>query len=245
MTERSATSPPFKAFRSFNAEPPSIRANSRSRPGEWILEWFADDSLEHRLARALLSRRLIPYKELLEAFEFFERSRRRVRAACVVDLCCGHGLVGMLYGAFCRDVERVLCVDKAIPDSAEEMLAALTSEAPWLGPKVRLQSSAIDTIELPPASALVGVHACGSATDEIIHRAVTGRHKVALLPCCHAKATAAAPATLTQQLGVALATDIDRTYVLQRSGFRTRWTAIPDSITPQNRVILAWPSVPV
>ncbi len=38
-------------------------------------------------------------QEVLEACEFVERVRRRVRRACVVDLAAGHGLVGLLLAA--------------------------------------------------------------------------------------------------------------------------------------------------
>lgn len=57
----------FKAFRRFNTDPPPIHLDSRSRPGAWALRWFASDGMEDRLARALLSARAVPFKEVLEA----------------------------------------------------------------------------------------------------------------------------------------------------------------------------------
>jgi len=50
--------------------------------------------LEDKLARALASRSAISLKEYAESVEFFTKIRRQTRAACVVDLACGHGMTG-------------------------------------------------------------------------------------------------------------------------------------------------------
>lgn len=235
----------FKAFRRFNADPPPIHLDSRSRPGDWALDWFASDGMEDRLARALLSARAVPFKEVLEAFEFFERARRHVRAPVVADLCCGHGLVGMLYGVFHRDVDDVLLVDRVRPGSVDRTLAALAEVAPWLPGKVRFQPAELAELRLPPGAATLGVHACGPATDAVIDLALEARGPIALLPCCHPKAGVPGPATLAHHLGHGVATDVHRTYRLEAAEYATRWTTIPAAITPMNRVILAWPGAPM
>ncbi len=231
----------FKAFRTFNANPPPIHLDSRSRPGAWSQSWFTSDRMEDRLARALLAARAVPFKELLEAFEFFERARRRVRAPRVADLCCGHGLVGMLYGVFHRDVAEVLLVDRTRPGSAETSLRALATVCPWLPGKVRFVEAELDSVRLSAGDAVLGVHACGRASDAVIEMAVAARGPVALLPCCHPRRGVPGPATLATHLGHAVATDIHRTYRLEAAGYQTRWTTIPEAITPMNRVITAWP----
>ncbi len=234
----------FRAFRRFNRERPALGFASRSRPGEWIADWFGGDGIEDRLARALLDARAVPFKEILESFEFFERSRGHVRAPVVADLCSGHGLAGMLYGVFHRDVDRVLLVDRVRPPSVSVCLEALATVAPWLPAKVDVQERAIEDLELPDNSAVLGVHACGGATDAILDVALRAQASVAVLPCCHAKALLPGPATLGNALGLAAATDVHRTYRLHSAGYRTRWTAIPEAITPMNRVILGWPESP-
>ena len=55
--------------------------------------YFADDSLQSRFVQEIAAQRLLPIKEVLESFEFFARVRKQTRAACVADLCCGHGSV--------------------------------------------------------------------------------------------------------------------------------------------------------
>lgn len=232
----------FKAFPQLEDWADQAALHSRRRPGPWVLDWFSRDTHPDRLARALLERRVLPFKEVLESFEFFERARRRVRRPVVADLCCGHGLVGLLYGVFHRDVEQVLLVDRIRPSSAEACLDALAPLAPWLRKKVRFSVAQLEDVEVPPESAVLGVHACGTATDKVIGHALASRGPIALLPCCHARAQQPGPAAIGRALGVSLATDIHRTYRLEDAGYRTRWSAIPDAITPMNRVILGWPT---
>ncbi len=231
----------FKAFPRFNDALPDLHLDTRARPGAWVLRWFDGDGMADKLARALLTARAVPFKEVLESFEFFEHARRRVRAPVVADLCCGHGLAGMLYGAFHRDVDRVLLVDRARPDSVARSLAALGAVAPWLPPKVRFVEGRVEDVPLPAGAALLGVHACGGATDAILDRALGVGGPVALLPCCHPARALPGPPTLGRALGTPLATDIHRTYRLDAAGYRTRWSEIPAAITPMNRVIAAWP----
>ena len=46
---------------------------------------------------------------------------------------------------------------------------------------------------------------------------------------------------MTAGLGAPLAFDVDRTYRLERAGYHVRWDAIPEAITPMNRLLVAWP----
>lgn len=217
-----------------------VDPRSRSRTGDKALPFFQSDRLNDKLARVLMASGVVPFKELLESFEVFEHVRRVVRAPTVVDLCCGHGLVGMLYGIHHRDVLRVALVDRTRPASVDPILSALDSVAPWLRPKLRFTEAEVGTVPIPEDAALLGIHACGRATDAIIDRAIAGGHPVALLPCCHPKRHLPGPPTLGPSLGVSLATDVYRTYRLDAAGYRTRWTELPVRITPMNRVITAW-----
>lgn len=232
----------FKAFPQLAAWRDDPALHSRRRPGPWVLEWFAADTRPNQLARALLEARVLPFKEVIESFEFFERARRRVRAPVVADLCCGHGLVGLLYGVFHRDVEQVLLVDRTRPASAEACVAALQPLAPWLPSKVRYEVCRLEDLAVPASAAVLGVHACGVATDAVIDHALRAAGPVALLPCCHPKSGMPGPASLGRALGVEMATDIHRTYRLEAAGYTTRWAEIPAAVTPMNRVILAWPA---
>jgi len=232
----------LKAFPRIDPGQMPVDPHTRSKTGTTARGLFTGDALNEKLALALIDARVLPFKEVLESFEFFEHVRRRVRGPLVVDLCCGHGLVGMLYGIHHRDVTRVRLVDRRRPASVDPILDALHPVAPWLRAKVVFEACPIEAVQLDSPAAVLGIHACGTATDAVLDVAIGGHHPVAILPCCHPKRHLPGPPTLGQALGVGLATDIHRTYRLEAAGYRTRWSQIPSQITPMNRVIAAWPA---
>ena len=232
----------LKAFPRIDPAQMPIDPHTRSKTGTRARDLFTGDRLNEKLALALIDARVLPFKEILESFEFFEHVRRRVWAPQVVDLCCGHGLVGMLYGIHLRKVTQVRLIDRRRPASVDLILDALQPVAPWLRAKVVFEARSIDAVTIEGPTAVLGIHACGTATDAVLERALAGRHPVAVLPCCHPKRSLPGPATLGQALGIGLATDIHRTYRLEAAGYRTRWSQLPSEITPMNRVITAWPA---
>ena len=81
---------------------------------------------------------------------------------------------------------------------------------------------------------------CRGLTDMIIAAAAEAdARSVALMPCCYKSTAADAPDALRVALGVPLAADVHRTYQLEQLGYTVQWSAIPTSITPMNRIILA------
>ncbi|REK11487.1 MAG: methyltransferase domain-containing protein [Acidobacteria bacterium] len=234
--------PRFLMLRRFDCEAPvAPGSRSRLRPGD--ARWFRGDGLAERLARELCAQRALPLKELVEAYEFFARVRRRVRAATVCDLCCGHGLVGVLYALFERKVDEVVLVDRRRPESWPRILEADRRAAPWVEPKLRWEVATLERAapSLPEGAALIAVHACGLRTERVIKLAIERRAPVGLLPCCRPHRRHPAPLSLQRALGADLAIDVDRTYTLERAGYRVRWDAIPASITPMNRVLIGVP----
>jgi len=239
----------FRALRPFDA--PELRrlAGSRSALDERAAAAFDRDDLTHRLVRALARERALPIKELAESFELFARVRRRVRAAHVVDLCAGHGLTGILFALFERRVERVTLLDQRCPPSHARVRAAVARVAPWVAPKLVYRRAKLrdasgvlleEAARAPGArAALVAVHACGARTDRVIDLALELGGAVAVMPCCYSAAACAAPVALREHLGLELATDVERTYRLERAGFHVRWSSVPDAITPMNRVLTA------
>jgi hypothetical protein len=57
---------------------------------------FPEETLFHRIARAVCRAGVLPRKELYEAWETARRVRRRFRGGRVVDLACGHGLLAQI-----------------------------------------------------------------------------------------------------------------------------------------------------
>lgn len=155
----------LKAFPHIDLNALPVDLHSRSRTGERARPFFSSDRFGDKLARALMDAQVLAFKELLESFEVFEHLRRAVRAPVVVDLCCGHGLVGMLYGIHHKDVEAVHLVDRTQPASVPKILSALDPVAPWLRAKVTYAEADIRTVALPEGAALLGIHAAPANRD--------------------------------------------------------------------------------
>lgn len=232
----------FRVFPQFDTPELKAYANSRQRLPGLLLDCFPGDRPQDRLARALIERRAVNLKELLESFEFHHRVRRRLRGPVMADLFCGHGLTGVLFAAAERSVERVLLLDHRRPDSFDSILEAAASTAPWVLDKVEYREHPIDidTVTVPAEAALLAVHACGHRTDTAIQIASRGGHPLAAMPCCYRTSRPLGPSGLRETLGRPLAVDIDRTYRLEAAGLHVDWEHLPDAITPMNRILVAW-----
>jgi hypothetical protein len=243
MTNRQAS---FKAFRQFND--PTIRgiASLRGRLDENLARLFQTDAVLDRLALELARRRVLPLRELVESAEFFERVRKSMRGPIVADMCCGHGLLGILFALLERRTERVLLVDRRRPPSFSAVLDAAAAVGPWVVDKVRYLEMRVQRrpLELGGESegaSIVAVHACGARTDRCLEQAVARGAPVAVMPCCYRHTADRVPEALRESLGVPLATDVDRTYRLDAAGYRVMWTHVPPVITAHNRVLIALP----
>ncbi len=230
----------FRAFRQFNQSlPAQVVASTYGLNTAVADQYFGGDSLHSVIVRSLAATRCIPIKEVVESFEVFEVVRKDLRAAEIVDLCCGHGLVGLLMAAFERRVERVHLCDRKIPDSAAAVLAAVASVAPWVADKVQHHAMPMYRVgeQVTFASALA-THACGRLTDQSVELAMERGCPIAVTPCCYTKRTGVAPPVLQRELGLEIATDTERTLRLHQAGYTVKWKYIPESITPMNRVII-------
>ena len=199
-----------------------------------------------RLAGALIG--IIDAKELFEALEFFERVRRRLACDSVVDACAGHGLVGLLFAAFCKPVTAVTLLDLRRPPSFDAVHAAVCSVAPWVRDKhvtyletdvrqlvqsthgdadaARLALRRMLLPHVPPATqlgsarlALTAVHACGTLTDTCLALAAAADvDAMAALPCCFTGTAASVPYGVRRLLGVSAAADVRRAFYLEDGG---------------------------
>jgi hypothetical protein len=88
---------------------------------------------------------------------------------------------------------------------------------------------------------VISTHACGSLTDKVLHYASTiNASSIAVMPCCYTGTADGAPYGIKRMLGVSLAADIRRSFVLQECGaYHVDFASIPKSITPMNRIIVA------
>ncbi len=231
----------FAAYPQFNDEALHSFAGMKHRIHSLPRELFPTDHLPDRLARALAERRAIHIKELLEAFEFFARVRKRVRSPTMVDLCAGHGLAGLVFALCEPTIQSVQLIDQRKPPSFDRIWDAFVSIAPWVKEKVVYREATLDdSLELPRGASVLLVHACGALTDQGLSYAIRADASVAAMPCCYGKALPARVGALSQPFGREAAIDISRTYRLADEGYQVDWGRIPRPITPKNRVLIGW-----
>lgn len=231
------------------AAPPPGHSRRHTRLNAQHAALFPGDGAYSRLARAVAAARCVDGKEFVESVELFALVRRRVRRPTLLDLCAGHGLVGLLFAAFEPAVRRVLCVDVRQPGSHAALLAAVASVAPWAADKVEFlqasvqQAAAGAELSAAPRGScgVVAAHACGALTDECLRMAVGLGAPMALLPCCYTGTAAGAPRAARRLLGDAAAADCERARALEAAGYEVAFDALPRSITALNRVLVATP----
>ncbi len=230
-------------FREFNTPEYREYGGLKCRIDASCLEHFAGNRLAVHFVHALAAERAIKLKEVFESFEFFARVRRRVRAKHMADLCCGHGLTGIVFAMMERQVEQVTLLDTTRPRNHDKVMAAALAVAPWVKDKIRYLEVPVQQAAsvLEPDTSLVAVHACGVRTDRCIEAAIELRGPIAVMPCCYQQTGKDAPRGLFRALGRSLSTDVQRTYTLEDAGFDVEWTGIPAEITPMNRVMVAIP----
>lgn len=232
----------FRLLRQFNEPSFQKKIKCRDKLRKSDTRWFPGDYLSSEFARALCERRAVPFKEVLESFEFYACVRNRMRKSPkLADLCCGHGLVGVVFAMFERSVTEVTLIDRKRPPSFDAVLEAATDVIPWIADKIRYIECPVSQAEkqLEAGTGVLGVHACGTRSDRCLELAMALSSSLAILPCCRDYSTHDSPPVLKQVLDTDVAIDIDRTYRLHNAGYHVRWDHIPKAITPMNRVIVA------
>lgn len=215
--------------------------SSRGRLTDRDAARFPDDTLFHRIARAVCQAGCLPRKELFEAWEMARRVRRLFRGGRVVDLGAGHGLLAQVMLLLDDSSPSALVVDKTLPPSSAKLHEVLVHAWPRLAGRVAFVAGALDDVVILPTDVVVSSHACGALTDLVLDRAVVARARVAVLPCCHDLAVGDA-GTLTGWVDGAVAIDIVRAMGLERKGYRIWTQSIPADITPKNRLLLGAPA---
>jgi hypothetical protein len=137
--------------------------------------------------------------------------------------------------------ESAIAVDPRLPKSAHRLAAAMTDAWPRLSGRVEMVESTLDEVELSPGDVVVAAHACGSLTDQILTKAMRASARVAVLPCCHEKATGD-QGGLEGWLDPSVAIDATRAARLRTAGYTVYTQTIPRAITEKNRLLLADPA---
>jgi hypothetical protein len=202
---------------------------------------FPDDTLFHRVGRAVCRAGCLPRKELFEAWEVARRVRRLFRGGRVVDMGAGHGLLAHLMLLLDDSSPTALAVDRTPPPSSAALHESLTQTWPRLSGRVAFVARPLEDVEILCTDVVVSSHACGALTDLVLDRAVAARARVAVLPCCHDLGRCEA-GPLTGWVDGPAAIDIRRAVGLEQRGYRIWTQTIPAGITPKNRLLLGAPA---
>ena len=215
-------------------------ASSRGRLTTRDLDRFSGKTLFDRIGRAVCDAGCLPRKELYESWEVARRVRRLFRGGRIVDLGAGHGLLSHILLLLDDSSPQALAVDTTLAASGPKVHEALVRAWPRLAGRVTFVASQLDDVTIADDDLVVSIHACGALTDRVLARAVHARARVAVLPCCHARAASGA-ADLAGWIDAALAIDIRRAERLRASGYRVWTQTIPAEITPKNRLLIGQP----
>lgn len=217
-----------------------MKHSSRNRLNDRHLPQFAGPTLFEAIARAVCRAGTLPRKELFEAWEVARRARRRFRGGRVVDLACGHGLLGQILLLLDNSSPQLLAVDRSVPKSASSLTAALLEAWPRLQGRIDFCEADLATVPLQAGDLVASAHACGALTDLVLKRVVAAGARVAVLPCCHDLKTGELGG-LQGWMDGPLAIDAARVAWLRSQGYQVFTQQIPAEITPKNRLLLAWP----
>jgi methyltransferase family protein len=216
---------------------PSFRGRLTRRD----VDRFPDNTLFHRIARAVCHAGCLPRKELYEAWEMARRVRRLFRGGRVVDLGAGHGLLAQVMLLLDDSSPSALVVDKTLPASSVKLHEVLVHAWPRLSGRIAFVAGALEDVEILGTDVVVSSHACGVLTDRVLSRAAAAHARVAVLPCCHDLASGDAGG-LSGWVDAPVAIDIVRAMRLTQRGYRIWTQAIPADITPKNRLLLGAPA---
>lgn len=232
----------FRVFKQLNNQDPWL-ARWRRRIDLVAVERLGQRGRIRRVLEALATERCIRVKEVCESFEVYACVHKRLKSHKVIDLCCGHGLTGLLFAIFNPEIKEVILLDHQKSESAIATQRCLEKAFPEIVGRVHWVTCSLknSSTQVKAHADLIAVHACGVRTDQCIALAVEHNRPLVVVPCCYTGTGQDTPAALRTSLGVEIAADIGRTYRLEASNFVVEWDSIPEAISPMNRVIIAHP----
>lgn len=135
-------------------------------------------------------------KELFENFEAYHAIAAFAHDASkcrpietIFDLACGHGMLGVLL-AYRFPHRNIVCMDKSKRKLFDAFVAGFRKHGVPFGNEseplsnLRFVEGDVTTLELPPRSMVVAVHACNELNRQIIETARAAAAVWAVLPCC-------------------------------------------------------------
>jgi hypothetical protein len=217
-----------------------MKKSTKNRLTERELVLFSGHTFFEKIARSVCRAGTLPRKELFEAWEVARRVRRKYRGGRVVDLACGHGLLGHIMLLLDDSSPEAVAVDHNISKNAYKLSDSITETWPRIKGRIHFIEAPIRQIRIFPDDLVISIHACGLLTDTVIDMAVGAGARVAVLPCCHDIAMSDTGG-LEGWIKGPLAVDVTRAGRLRSEGYTVITRMIPENITPQNRLLMGQP----
>ena len=223
--------------------------------------------LFQKFAQVVCQSQIISKKELYETWA----SALQIQTYCInnnnnnnitriADLACGHGLLSWALLVLLNNDDNdnningntnisAICIDVKMSKSAKVLSKVMMKEYPqfqqsWHFIQHSISSSTTTTILPHPETLLVGIHACGTLSDDIQKLSIQGNAPCVLLPCCHSKQSLTLYNKPTTSTIVDLSSYIDELRCIRwrQAGFHVLTDiTIPEVITPKNKLLLAFP----
>lgn len=217
-----------------------MKKSSKSRLTHYQVDQFPGTTLFDKIARAVCGAGTLPAKELYEAWEVARRVRRKYRGGRVVDMACGHGLLGHIMLLLDDRSNQAICADTTIPANAETLSKSILAAWPRLRGRIDYIQTPIETVEIYSNDIVLCVHGCGTLTDTVLDCATRAGARVAVLPCCH-DLTLSDTGGLEGWIDGPLAVDATRAARLRATGYTVYTNTISEEITPKNRLLMGHP----
>lgn len=214
-----------------------MKRSSKSRLTPYQLDQFPADTLMDKIGRAVCKAGTLPAKEFFEAWEVARRVRRKYRGGRVVDMACGHGLLGHIMLLLDDSSEQAICADTTLPANAEILSESIIEAWPRLRGRVHYAQTPIASVKIYPDDIVLCVHGCGTLTDTVLDCATRAGARLAVLPCCHDLALSDTGG-LEGWIDGPLAVDATRAARLRAAGYTVYTSTIPEEITPKNRLLM-------
>ena len=179
------------------------------------------DAVEHALRRLYIAPSDEPgralrdedRKKVREVTAVLEEVARIGRRRVVVEAASGHAYAGLLAAQLCPGIEALTLIERE-PDRVAHARAA----AERLGLIADVKEGDVDDAALWPEEPdlVIGLHACGPASDAIVEMAIAKEARwLLLVPCCYAKTVAfsASAEARAEAIGIPRQAPIRRAFI--------------------------------
>lgn len=199
--------------------------------------------------RHLLKKADTPRKEIEEnlyfyriAAPFFREALHDTKPDLIIEIGGGRGLAAVIWKLL-EDVREAIVVDQRMPDTYIKLIRRLKKKIDLDYPDFFVGKLA--EFEPPDGEriAVIGVHCCGSFTDELIDFAINHQFPFAVMPCCHVfkdplLLQLAQYLNLDKEKDKSNLIDGIRLQYVRTKNYDVRWAQIDHSITPKNNILM-------